>query len=568
MHAPSRRQSLLILGGLGLAATAGGAYMLENHGGGSSTPTAFGQGQARHRGGTQDDINEGLEGETNTATGEDVPTLALALADDGAWRPDALGYQAVDDVGHQIKGFTSATSINVGESIDFHVSVSPAQGFKVKVYRIGRSSTGKGSELIFTSPVISGTPQAAAKVVEPTRTVVAPWKLSYTLNVPNTWRGGLYVATFETEDKHRSCVPFVVREDGKAADLLVVLPFTTYQAYNMYPVDKMLGASLYNAYLPDGKEGGADICSTRVSFDRPYHQDGLPRLFELDQAFAQWVEAQPYTISYASSIDLHAGRVDPSNYKAMVFSGHDEYWSPQMRTVLQGALTKGVSAAFMAANNVYWNIRLEASEGGSQDRQVTCYKRHEDPAAKGGVSPTVLWRDLNQPEQQTLGAMYTAIITNAEPQPLVVSQTAHWFWAGTSLKDGDQIPQLVAGEADKVFPHVKGGPKATVLASSPFTATGPKNKPVTDTQQTVLCQYPSGAWVFDAGTFHWNHGLSTPGYVDARIQRATRNLLDRMTGKSGAAGKTGTTGGKTGTTGKTGVPGKIGSTGASGKTGA
>ena len=181
MHAPSRRQSLLILGGLGLAATAGGAYMLENHGGGSSTPTAFGQGQARHRGGTQDDINEGLEGETNTATGEDVPTLALALADDGAWRPDALGYQAVDDVGHQIKGFTSATSINVGESIDFHVSVSPAQGFKVKVYRIGRSSTGKGSELIFTSPVISGTPQAAAKVVEPTRTVVAPRQSSYTL---------------------------------------------------------------------------------------------------------------------------------------------------------------------------------------------------------------------------------------------------------------------------------------------------------------------------------------------------------------------------------------------------
>ena len=65
-----------------------------------------------------------------------------------------------------------------------------------------------------------------------------------------------------------------------------------------------------------------------------------------------------------------------------------------------------------------------------------------------------------------------------------------------------------------MFPHVKGGPKATILASSPFTAQGPKNKPVTDTQQTVLCQYPSGAWVFDAGTFHWNHGLSTPGFVD------------------------------------------------------
>jgi hypothetical protein len=549
MHAPSRRQSLLLLGSLGLAAAAGGAYMLENHGGDSSPkPTAFGRG--RRRASTQDDINEGLEGQTNNETGETVPTLGLALADDGAWRPDAEGFQAVDDEGHQIKGFASATSINVGESIDFHVSVRPVQGFKVKVYRLGRSSTGKGSELIFTSPRITGTTQAPLKVVEPTRTVVAPWKLSYTLNVPNTWRGGLYVATLESDDKHRSCVPFVVREDGKPADLLVVLPFTTYQAYNMYPIDKQLGSSLYNAYLADGKEGGADICSTRVSFDRPYHQDGLPRLFELDQAFAQWAEAQPYTISYASSIDLHAGRIDPGKYKALVFSGHDEYWSPQMRTMLQGALTRGVSAAFMAANNVYWNIRLDASDGGSPDRQVTCYKRHEDPAAKGGVAPTVLWRDLNQPEQQTLGSMYTAIITDPEPQPLVVSQTGHWFWAGTSLKDGDQIPQLVAGEADKVFPHVKGGPKATVLASSPFTAEGPKNQPVTDTAQTVLCQYPSGAWVFDAGTFHWNHGLSTPGFADPRIQRATRNLLDRMTGKTGRAGTNGPAG-KNGQTGQT-----------------
>lgn len=533
MHVPSRRQSLLILGSLGLAAVAGGAYLLENHGSDDSTAPAGAvrpRGRGHGHGETSEGV-EGIEGVTSTPTGDSVPTLALALTDDGAWRPDADGYQAVDDDGQQIKGYASATSANLGESIDFHVSVRPSQSFTIKVFRIGLSSTGKGSELVFTSPKITGSTQSGPQVVEPTRTVVTEWQSSYTLHIPDTWRGGLYVATLENEDKYRSCVPFVVREDGKAKDLLVVLPFTTYQAYNMYPVDKALGSSLYNAYLPNGKEGGADICSTRVSFDRPYHLDGLPRLFELDQAFAQWVEAQHYTVSYASSIDLHAGRVDPTKYKAMVFSGHDEYWSPQMRSVLQGALSGGVSAAFMAANNVYWNIRLDASETGTQHRQVTCYKRHPDPAAAGGVAPTVLWRDLNQPEQQVLGAMYTAVIADPKPQPLVVSATSHWFWAGTGLTDGAAIPNLVAGEADKVFPRVKGGPTATVLASSPFTATGPKNKPVSDTQQTVLCQYPSGAWVFNAGTFNWNHGLSTPGFVDPRIQTATRNLLNRMTGK-------------------------------------
>ena len=226
MHAPSRRQSLLILGGLGLAAVAGGAYMLENHGssGGGAAPADSSRGHGRGHGyGDTSEGVEGVEGVTSTPSGDAVPTLALALSDDGAWRPDADGYQAVDDVGQQIKGYASATSANLGESIDFHVSVRPSQSFTIKVFRIGLSGAGKGSELVFTSPKINGSPQSGPKVVEPTRTVVTQWQSSYTLDIPAKWRGGLYVATLENEQKYRSCVPFVVREDGRPKDLLVVL---------------------------------------------------------------------------------------------------------------------------------------------------------------------------------------------------------------------------------------------------------------------------------------------------------------------------------------------------------
>src|SRR6266446_7974192 len=42
-----------------------------------------------------------------------------------------------DDVGKQIKGYASATSVNLGESITFYVTVNPAQTFTMDVYRIG-----------------------------------------------------------------------------------------------------------------------------------------------------------------------------------------------------------------------------------------------------------------------------------------------------------------------------------------------------------------------------------------------------------------------------------------------
>ncbi|NUP52190.1 MAG: hypothetical protein HOW97_33435 [Catenulispora sp.] len=507
MHHPSRRQSLLILSGLGAAAVAGGAYLLESHGS-SNQPY---------------DPHEGAPPERPIA-----PPTPIPGGEDVNWRPSAFGFKPSNDHVQQIKGYASATSVGRGESIDFHVTVSPAQKFRIKIFRLGQTSADRASDLVATSPELAGVTQDLPQVVAPTRTVLAPWSASWRLDVPADWASGLYMATFENEAKFRSVTPFVVRDDHNGADLLVVLPFTTYQAYNMYPWDEKLGSSLYHAWTPTGQFGSTDICSTRVSFDRPYVGDGIPTYFDLDYAFVSWVEAQPYTVSYASGIDLHAGRVDPTKYKALVFSGHDEYWSSNMRSTLEYGLDKGVSAAFMAANNLYWRIRMDASAGGVEHRQVTCYKERKDPGARSPQSRTNLWRLTGEPEQSVLGAMYRSVVTDAKPQPLVVDSADHWFWKGTGVRNGERIPNLVAGEADQVWPG-QDGPDVTYLAVSPFTGNGKADKPTKMPAHTVLYQRDSGAWVFNAGTFYWNHGLSTPGFADSRIQAATRNLLNRMT---------------------------------------
>ena len=506
---PSRRQSLLILGGVGTAALAGGAYLYERQ-----SP-------------------EGPYDPVETAPPERPipPPSRLPTGDAVDWRPQAPGFTPADDKALQIKGYASATSVAPGESLDFHVSVNPAQKFTVQVFRLGRAADGDASTLLATSPQVAGTPQGAPTVVAATRTVLADWSASWRLDVPKDWTSGLYVATFTNEHRFRSCVPFVVRDDTAKTDLLVVLPFTTYQAYNMFPYDGKVGSSLYHAWNADGTYGATEICSTRLSFDRPYAGDGLPTYFGLDYAFVDWVEAQRYSVSYATSIDLHSGRVDPSKHSALVFSGHDEYWSPEMRAVVEKAIGSGVSAAFLAANNIYWNVRLEPSAEGVAYRQVTCFKnRQNEDGARAGNPPTLWWRDIGQPEQRLLGAMYVSVVNDAKPQPLVVTGAEHWFWKGTGVRDGERIPNLVAGEADQVKPGVAGSPEVTYLAVSPFTGNG-RTKLEKMPQHTVLHQAKSGAWVFNAGTFYWNHGLSTPGFADSRIQTATRNLLDRMTGK-------------------------------------
>lgn len=113
-----------------------------------------------------------------------------------------------------------------------------------------------------------------------------------------------------------------------------------------------------------------------------------------------------------------------------------------------------------------------------------------------------------------------------EPAPLVVRNGGHWLWEATGSHEGDELPGLVAGEADRYFPRTSL-PRHTeriLLAHSPYRDSEGTRRH----QETSLYRAPSGAWVFASGTFAWSPALDRPGHVDQRIQRATANLLDRI----------------------------------------
>ncbi len=430
--------------------------------------------------------------------------------------PDtAGGPRTADDVHCQIKGFAAhAGAVPPGSSVDFRITVDPPQPFSVDVYRIGHYG-GEGARKITTSPRLSGIRQPEPLTAG--RTVSCHhWWLSWRLQIPDYWSTGAHVAVLTTADGHRSHVPFTVG-DREAADLLLLMPDVTWQAYNLFPEDGRTGASLYHAWDAEGRLLGEADSAVKVSFDRPYAGAGLPLHVGHAYDFIRWAERYGYDVAYADARDLHAGRVDPTRYRGLVFPGHDEYWSVPMRRAAQKAREAGTSLVFLSANTMYWQVELDALPGGSPDRLLTCRKRR-------GPGRPALWREQGEPEQELLGVQYAGPVP--EPAPLVVRNTGHWLWEATGAREGDSLPGLVAGEADRYFPRTALPEHAErmLLAHSPY----PDSSGTVRHQETSLYRAPSGALVFAAGTFAWSPALDRPGHTDARVQRATANLLDRI----------------------------------------
>ena len=422
----------------------------------------------------------------------------------------------VDDVRLQIKGFASTDSAVPGGRVDFHISVDPPQPFGVDVYRIGHYG-GDGAAHVATSPRLAGIVQQPPMVAG--RTVSCHhWWMSWRLQIPTYWNSGAYVAVLTTADGHRSHVPFTVR-DTRPTDLLLVLPDVTWQAYNLYPENGRTGASLYHAWDGTGRLLGEESAAVTVSFDRPYAGAGLPLHVGHAYDFIRWAERYGYDLGYADARDLHAGRVDPTLHRGLVFPGHDEYWTVPMRRAAERARAHGTSLVFLSANTMYWQVELSGSASGCADRLLSCRKRRRDERGR-----TALWRERGEPEQALMGLQYAGCVR--EPAPLVVRNATHWLWRDTGASEGDELPGMVAGEADRYFPRTPL-PEYTeriLLAHSPYAdALGTRTH-----QETSLYRTPAGGWVFASGTFAWSPALDRPGHVDARVQRATANLLDRI----------------------------------------
>jgi len=453
----------------------------------------------------------------------------------GNWSMFPLG-QPADDVGKQIKGYASATSVNKGESITFYVTATPAQQYTMDVYRMGWYQ-GLGGRLMQSIGPLQGLAQPACPVDSSTGLIECDWTASYTLSVPPTWTSGVFIVKLTNAQGYQNYITFVVRDDARVADIMFQQAVNTYQAYNNYPDDRATGKSIYdfNSYGANTVSGTPR--AVKVSWNRPYADRGAGQFLSWEVYFIRWLEQSGYDVKYSTDVDTHENSARLLSSKAFLSIGHNEYWSKPMYDGVEQARDAGVHLGFFGANAVFWQVRFEASPlSGAADRVLVGYKYGTngtmiDPVQ--GPTTTILWRDpfLNRPEQRLMGVQFSGQIDVSAPNaPYVVKNSSSWVYEGTGLHDGDAIPGMVGYEMDSSmsnFPlptSVAG--TYQVLSQSPYV--DPGAGPMT--ANSSIYQAPSGAWVFGAGTTSWSWGLSDDGdgYMNPQIQRITANLLSRF----------------------------------------
>ncbi len=166
---------------------------------------------------------------------------------------------------------------------------------------------------------------------------------------------------------------------------------------------------------------------------------------------------------------------------------------------------------------------------------MVCYKDALLDPVKDATA-TVQWRDdpVRRPEQTLIGIQSGGIIAGGFDggyADYVVRRDDHWVWSGSGAADGDVLPGVVGYETDSyddAAPAPAQRPGSwTLLATSTFVDFAGTQSAASAT----IYQAPSGAWVFAAGSIGWSLGLDDFGpraVPDARVQRATRNVLDRF----------------------------------------
>jgi len=354
-------------------------------------------------------------------------------------------------INREIEGYASATSINIGDSINLYVNTT-AQNFSYEIYRMGWYQ-GLGGRLIKEQASNKGTAQIIPKPDPITGLIECDWKMPITIQVDSSWTSGVYVVKLEENlYKKQSYILFVVRNDNQPSDILFQLPVTTYQAYNYWG-----GKSLYQwgsgDSLPWGSTKGN--AAVKVTFDRPYalntnHQvantvgsgeffanfQPVSRGYPIsssawDYNMVRWLEKNGYDVSYSTNIDTHNTAIEKNNHKMFMSNGHDEYWSKQMRDNVTNARDNGVNLAFFGANNMYYQINFESNSSKTKtNRIIVCYKG-ANTKSNEGVLNTVMFRQkpVLNPESKLLGVQFFSEPIDGD---IIISNANHTIFKNTA----------------------------------------------------------------------------------------------------------------------------------------
>lgn len=507
---------------------------------------------------------------------------------------------AAEPIGNEIWCYCDRPCYSPGETIAFHVSTA------AKTYGLEIARDACELEVVFRREGLSGqwqeTPRDASEVG-------CGWPVGFEFEIPRDWPTGGYRVTCRIDtgsgvvENHQL---FLLRSGavGRSGRLLLVASTGTWCAYNDWG-----GSNHYSGIAgPDG-----DRYAPILSLERPLPRgfavlpEEAPRaaLAELpefgapvsyphmdwayangyskkyasagwasyERHFLRWAEQAGFEVDVVSQYDLQLRPEAVEGYACLVFIGHDEYWSWEMRDCVDEYLEAGGRVARFAGNFM-WQTRL-AGDG----RRQVCYKyraREEDPE-RGTERITTSWEaaEVGRPGALTFGlnairGVYAGwggcVAFGGGGFPLY--RPDHWAFDGTGLGYGDLLgarSRIFAYEVDGLDYEIRQGlpyPSAaeTVpegleilalgLASNDEVARGvdrdelflgdedcafrasllhgeinPETMALASRGSGMIVNFRRGRGeVFHAGSVEWVAGLLRR---DAQVERVTRNVLER-----------------------------------------
>jgi hypothetical protein len=283
-----------------------------------------------------------------------------------------------------------------------------------------------------------------------------------------SWPSGVYCAQLTSSDGRMGFAPFVLRPRRPDRRIAVIVPTSTWHAYNFYDRDG------------DGFGDSWYVSSATRSIDltRPHLTRGVPcRYRSYDLAFLRWLAAGGKQVDFYADDDLErfeSGDELRAAYDLVVFPGHSEYVTEHAFDVVERYRDLGGNLLFLSANNFFRRV----DRGGGRLRLVG------------------LWRDFGRPEAALCGVQYVASDRGKRQAAYTVTgaDLAPWAFEGTGLANGSRFG-LYGIEIDSTTPSSPPGTK--VLARIPDLL-GPGR-----TAEMTYYESPSGGRVFSAGAMNF-----------------------------------------------------------------
>ena len=330
------------------------------------------------------------------------------------------------------------------------------------------------------------------------------WPAGFEFKIPGDWRSGAYRVTcrIDTADGvHEQHALFLLRSGrgGRKDRLLLVAATGTWCAYNdwggsnhyegitgpdanQYSPILSLERPLARGFVVLPPDAPRAALARPPGFDEPVsypHMDwayasGHSKKYassgwaSYERHFMHWAERAGFDVDVISQYDLQLCPEVVEDYPCLVFIGHDEYWSWEMRDTLDSFVENGGRVARFAGNFM-WQTRLE-----DEGRRQVCYKyrAHDEDPKRDTSRITTSWEAaaINRPGSMTFGlnairGVYAGwggcVAFGAGGFPIY--RAGHWAFEGTGLGYGD-----VLGAQSRIFAYEVDGLDYVIRQGLPY----------------------------------------------------------------------------------------------------